>query len=88
MFASALIKKRKYCPKYIDGDAIDAHFEHKPVGPTGSIPGKMHGVTFHICAMKDPDYVMKLMSTNGTNELQADHPMKLVYKDLEKNLYY
>ena len=34
--------------------------------------------------MKEPDYVMKLMRTYGTNELQADHSTKRIYKDSEK----
>jgi len=85
VFASALIKKRKYWPKYVDGDAVDAHFESKAVGATDSLKGKMHDIPFHIYAMKEPDYIMKLMSTYGTNELQADHPTKRVYKDSEKN---
>ena len=44
----------------------------------------MHDIPFHIYAMKEPDYVMKLMSTYGTNELQADHSTKRIYKDSEK----
>ena len=48
VYASALIKKRKYWPKYIDGDSIDAHFEGKEVGNMDSLPGKMHNVLFHI----------------------------------------
>ena len=85
VFASALIKKRKYWPKYVDGDAVDAHFENKAVGATDSLEGKMHDIPFHIYAMKEPDYTMKLMSTYGTNELQTDHPTKRVYKDSDKN---
>ena len=84
VFASALIKKRKYWPKYVDGDAVDAHFAGKAVGTTDSLPGKIHGIPFHIYAMKEPDYVMKLMSTYGTNELQADHATRRIYKDAEK----
>ena len=57
------IKKRKYWPKYIDGDSIDAHFEGKEVGSIDSLPGKIHNIPFDIFAMHEPDYVMKLMST-------------------------
>ena len=53
-----------------------------------SLPGKMYDIPFHIYAMKGSDYVMKLMSTYGTNELQADHSTKRIYKDSEKNCYY
>ena len=43
-------------------------------------------MTYHfIYEMKEQDYIMKLISTYGTNELQADHPTKRVYKDSQKN---
>jgi Transposase IS4 len=38
LYAAAVIKKRRYWPKYIDGDAVAAHFEGKDIGsrcPTG-----------------------------------------------------
>ena len=63
VFASALIKKRQYWPKYVAGDKIDKHFEDKEIGHVDSLPGKMHDVPFHIIGMKEPDYFMKLMST-------------------------
>ena len=36
VFASALIKKRRYWPKFIRGDDIKAHFDNKEVGETDS----------------------------------------------------
>ena len=68
MFASALIKKRQYCPKYIKRDAIKAHFENKNVGDADSWAGTLDNIPFHVYAMKEPDYVMSLMSTYGTND--------------------
>ena len=92
VFASALIKKRKYWPKYIHGNSIDAHFNDKQIGEADSIPGQMHNIPFHIFGMKEPDYVMKLMSTYGTNELQMDHPMQRIYmeknKEVKKEFHY
>ena len=67
VYASALIKKRKYWPKYIKGDAIEQHFDDKDVGDCDSWKGNMDEVPFHVYAMKEPDYVMSLMSTYGTN---------------------
>ena len=84
VFASALIKKRRFWPKYIDGDAIDLHFKDKDIGKSDSLPGKMHDIPFHIFGMKEPDYVMKLMSTYGTNELQTDHQTQRIYVNSEK----
>ena len=68
VYASALIKKRKYWPKYIKGDAIKQHFDEKTVGDCDSWKGKMEEVPFHVYAMKEPDYVMSLMSMYGTNQ--------------------
>ena len=67
VYASALIKKWKYCPKYIKGDSIKEHFDDKDVGDCNSWMGSIDEVPFHVYAMKEPDYVMSLMSTYGTN---------------------
>ena len=68
VYASALIKKRKYWPKYFKGDAIKQCVDEKAVGDCGAWKGKMEEVPFHVYAMKEPDYVMSLMSTYGTNQ--------------------
>ena len=67
IYASALIKKRTYWPKYIKGDVIRQHFDDKAVGNCDSWKGNMDEVPFHVYAMKEPDYIMSLMSTYGTN---------------------
>lgn len=58
VFALALIKKWRYRPKYIDGDAIKAHFEGAIPGTSESLKGSLQGQDFHVFAMKEPDYVM------------------------------
>ena len=68
VFASALIKKRRYWPKFIRGDDIKDHFNDKSVGDCDAWKGCMDEVDFHVYAMKEPDYVMSLMSTYGTNQ--------------------
>ncbi len=68
VFASALIKKHCYWLKYADGKSIKAHFINKEVGAVDAMNGSLDGVTVFIFAMKEPDYVMSLMSTYGTNE--------------------
>ena len=67
VYASTLIKKWKYWPKYIKGDAIKEHFDDKDVGDCDSWKGNMDKVPFHVYAMKEPDYVMSLMLTYGMN---------------------
>lgn len=69
IFACALIKKRRYWPTLVPGEAIDAYFAEKDVGEHDSIQGTTEdGLTYFIWAMKEPDYVMKLMATGGRNE--------------------
>ena len=68
VFASALIKKKQYWPKYIKGDDIKAHFNDKNVGNMDSWAETFGNIPFHVYAMKEPDYVMSLMSTYGTND--------------------
>ena len=68
VYASALIKTHHYWPKYIKGDLIKSHFDDKDVGDCDAWKGQMDEVNFHVYAMKEPDYVMSIMSTYGTNQ--------------------
>ena len=68
VYASALINKHHYWPKYIKGDDIKSHFDDKDVGNCNAWKGQMDEVDFHVYAMKEPTYVMLIMSTYGTNQ--------------------
>jgi len=70
VFAAALIKKQKYWPKYIRRDEIQQDFSSLSVGTCDAWRGSLDGVDFHDFCMKEPTYVMMLMSTYGTL-----HPM-------------
>ena len=72
VFASVLIKKRRYWPRDINGEAISSYFGNKGVGHSDAWPGEIDGVRFHIFCMKEPDYVMSLMSTYGTTSPKVD----------------
>ena len=66
---AALVQKRRYWTANIKGDEIDAHFAPKEVGNVDAVKQVEDGVAYHIFCMKDPDYVMKLMTTYRTLEL-------------------
>jgi hypothetical protein len=66
VFASAVIKKRKYWPKYVPGDEVAIHMFDKEVGECDSLKGTLDGVAYDIFCLKHVDYVMKLMSTYGS----------------------
>ena len=78
IYAAALIKKRRYWPKYVKGEAIKKHFEDKNVGDVDAIAGKLDNIPFHYYAMKEPDYVMMLMSTYGTLERSGGIKARIV----------
>lgn len=64
VYASALIKKRRQWPRDVPGDDINCHFDGKEVGHTDQLPGISDGTPFDI--MKEPNYVMMLMSKYGS----------------------
>jgi len=67
IFASALIKKRRYWPSLVKGDAIEERMRSKRLGETDAISGQNEeGTKYNIFCMKDSLFVMKMMSTYGT----------------------
>jgi hypothetical protein len=66
VFAAAVIKKRKYWPKHVPGDAIDEQMAAKEVGDCDSLPGTLDGIPYDLFALKDSGYTMKIMSTYGS----------------------
>ena len=55
-----------YWPKHAPGEQIIQHFADKSISSSDAIKGELDGVPFHIYGMKEPDYVMLIMSTHGT----------------------
>ena len=72
MFALTLIKKHRYWPKFIKGGNVKAHVDHHEGSAVDAWPGYLDGVKFHVSCIKEPDYVMRLMTTYGTTELMVD----------------
>jgi hypothetical protein len=78
VFAAAVVKKRKYWPKFIDGEAVKLHFQEKAVGDTDCLNGNLNNVPFHVMGLKEAPYVMTMMSTYGT--------LERVGKETERNI--
>ena len=74
VYAHALIKKRRYWPKHVPGEQIIQHFNDKSIGDADAIHGELDGKFFYLFGMKEPDYVMQIMSMYGT--LQKKGPEK------------
>ena len=66
VFASAVIKKRRYWPKNIPAEVIKKYFEDKAVGDCHRLPGEREGIKFDVFAHKEPDYITMFMSTYGS----------------------
>ena len=75
-----MIKKCRYCPKYICGNDVKAHFNDKEVGDLDAWPGNLEGVDFHVFVIKEPDYVMSLMSIYGTLSTMSQRETSHEYK--------
>ena len=86
VFAHALIKKRRYWPKYIPGDSIIQEFADKEVGYSNARKGVLNGVPFHLYAMEEPDYTMLIMSTYGTNATVGEEKKRHYNKDGQKKV--
>ena len=65
VYVGALIKKQRYWPKYVPGQRIEEHFQTKDVDDTDSLHGKMNGIPYDIVCMKEPNYIMNIVSTYG-----------------------
>jgi len=83
VFASAVIKKRRYWPKHVPGDEINRIMNDKELGATDSVKGTLKDVEYNIFCMKDKDWVMKMMCTYGG--LQNISDMKKTYRWIKGN---
>ena len=72
VYAAALIKKRKYWPKGVPGDAIVEYFADKDVTHVDMLEAITEegpkGKAFKIFCFKEPEYVVKIMATWMTLE--------------------
>ena len=73
VYGQSLIKKRRYWPKSVPGDQIDAHFASKSLGEVETLKQTIDGKSFYVHCTKDDRYVTKLMSTHGLMTTVEDH---------------
>ena len=66
VFAVTLLKKRRYWPRYVPCDKIKNRFETKHVGDTYAWSGVLDNTKFLIYCLREPDYVMSMITTYGT----------------------
>jgi len=68
VFASAMIKKRRYWPKHVPATTIANYFKDKAVGFVDCLSGSLDNVPVAIHCLKEPDYILQMMTTYGTME--------------------
>ena len=68
VFGSALIKNQRYRPKGVPSEEILRHMQNKDVGDFYEVKGSIRGKSCNIISLKEPDYVMLMMTTYGTLE--------------------
>lgn len=66
VYGSSILKKRRYWPVGIAGDDIITHFDDKMASHVDCMMRERNGVSFHVWWLKEPEYVMIMMSTYGT----------------------
>mgnify|MGYP003341001374 FL=1 len=65
IYASAVVKKRRYWPAFVDGDEIKNHMAGKDIGSVDCRHGTLNGKEFCLFAMNENKYSMILISTYG-----------------------
>ena len=73
-------KKYKAKHKMRPGTVVKVAGKDKKVGDVDTWPGKLDGIPFYVFSMKEPDYVMSIMSTYGTCNV-TDSSTKRIYKN-------
>ena len=63
VYAAAVIKKRRYWPKYVPGEEINEIMKECKIGENKVMPDKLNNEKFNYFMMKEPAFVMKIMST-------------------------
>ena len=65
LYATAVIKKKRYWPKHIKGDDMDEELKDTPIGTSKVLTGVLDGVPYSLVALRDSKHVLKLVSTWG-----------------------
>ena len=65
VYGQSLIKKRRYWPNKVPGDAIDSYFTNKEIGSAKTFRQVLDGNPFLVHFHNDDRYVTKMMITHG-----------------------
>lgn len=81
VYGHALIKMKRYWPRDVPGDDIDALMSNNSVGEVDGVTFNTNDVVWHVFCLKEPEYVMKIMTTYGTLQEMGDGETKRTIGD-------
>jgi hypothetical protein len=73
VYGQAIVKKRKFWPKFVPGDHIIDHFKTAALGTTETYKQTLDGEEFLVHCYRDDKYVCKMMSCHGLLDEVPDH---------------
>ncbi len=76
VYGQFLIKKRRYWPKHVPGELINAHMVGKSLGETKTYVQDIVGTRFLVHCCRDANWTKKIMSTHGVLDENQDHLAK------------
>jgi hypothetical protein len=68
VYASCLIKKKRFWPKFTNGKANAEHMKGKSIGACDAIRGEFGEEHYHVYLMEDSKYTLQLAANYGTLE--------------------
>ena len=87
LYAAAQIKKRRYWPKHVPGEAIKERMKNEPNGKIAAISGKMDNVPYSIFALQEPSYTSMMMSTYGSIG-ETDYEAKRFIEGTKEEIHF
>lgn len=78
VYASVVIKRKRYWPRHVPGDELEQRASSLNIGEhvcrkgTMAIPGGVAPHPFYLVAMRDSKHILKLMATYGTSILEGE----------------
>lgn len=67
VFASCLIKKKRFWPKFTEGGRHETHMAQRAIGDCDAIQAQFAGEDYSIYLLKDSTYTLQLAATYGKN---------------------
>lgn len=65
VYSASVVKKRKYWPKHIPGDAIMEHMQHKPIGELHVKPTAVDGIPMSLWCVRHARFTFIVLATYG-----------------------